>query len=371
MIATEVGVFVVDEVADFGLAAILEVLSTANALRAQISPPPPPWAVSTLGIEREVRSGAGHRVPTTPVADLARLPDLLLVPAINVKGAEALIELVCADRSRVALELIRRAHAKQVRLGAACTGTFFLAEAGVLDGLVVTTSWWVAPAFRQRYPRVTLEEGHTLRRAAGVTTAGAAFSHVDLALSLVQSQSPALADLVCRYLLIGNRVAQAAFAIPGAMAAQDPLTAAFDRWIRENLTRPFTIAGAARALGVSERSLQRATAATLGMSPVDLVNEIRLDQATHLLRSTQLRPDEIAAQVGFLHVGTLRGLVRKRRGMTLRELRVGIGALSVGSFHAGETTAPSGARESDISVGADRHPPMKASSPCPGDPEPP
>jgi hypothetical protein len=56
VIAVEVGIFVVDEVADFGLAAILEVLSTANALREQISPVPSPWTVATLGVGHEVTS---------------------------------------------------------------------------------------------------------------------------------------------------------------------------------------------------------------------------------------------------------------------------------------------------------------------------
>lgn len=319
----DVGVFVVDEVADFGLAAVLEVLSTADALRAEIDPPPRPWAVTTLGLRDQVRSGAGHTVPTIALAGLSRLPDLLIVPAVNVKGAAALIELVSAPQNRIALDLIAQARSQGVELGAACTGTFFLAEAGVLDGVAATTSWWVAPTFRQRYPRVTLEEGHTLRRAPGITTAGAAFSHVDLALSVVQAQSPALADLVARYLLIGNRASQAAFAVPSAMAQHDPLTASFDRWIRQNLARPFTISAAASALGISERSLQRATAATLGMSPMDFVNEVRLDRATHLIRSTHLTPEAVTAQVGYLNVGTLRDLVRRRRGMTLRELKRG------------------------------------------------
>lgn len=323
MIAIEVGVFVVDDVADFGLAAVLEVLGTANALREQITPAPAPWTVTALGIGREVRSGAGHGVPTTPVTSLTRLPDLLIVPAVNVKGTEALIQLVSAERCRGALELITRARTEGVDLGAACTGTFFLAEAGVLDGVSATTSWWVAPAFRQRYPRVTLEEGNTLRHAPGITTAGAAFAHVDLVLSLIRVQSPALADLVSRYLLIGERAPQGAFAVPGAMAQHDPLTAAFDRWIRANLARSFTVATAAKALNISERSLQRATAATLGMTPIGFVHEVRLDHATHLLRNTHLSLEAIAAEVGYRNVGTLRDLARRRRGMTLRELRRG------------------------------------------------
>ncbi|MGQ0625170.1 MAG: GlxA family transcriptional regulator [Sporichthyaceae bacterium] len=319
----DVGVFVVDDVADFGLAAVLEVLSTAGSLREEIDTSLQPWNVRTLGVGAHVRTGAGHTVPTTPLDALANLPDLMIVPAVNVKAPGALIELICCPQNRPALELIAAARSADVELAAACTGTFFLGEAGVLDGSPATTSWWLAPVFRRRYPLVTLEEGHTLRRAPGITTAGAALSHVDLALSLIQAQSPALADLVARYLLVGNTAPQGSFAVPTAMAQHDPITTAFERWVRQHLDHPIKISQATRELGVSERSLQRSTAATLGMSPMDFVNEIRLDRASYLLRATNATVESVASQVGFLNVGTLRDLVRRQRGMTIRELRRG------------------------------------------------
>jgi Transcriptional regulator containing an amidase domain and an AraC-type DNA-binding HTH domain len=74
---------------------------------------------------------------------------------------------------------------------------------------------------------------------------------------------------------------------------------------------------------MSERTLQRVTATAMGVSPVEFVNEVRLDEAAFLLRSTALSADAVAARVGFQNAGTLRALVRRRRGVTLRELRRG------------------------------------------------
>lgn len=314
------GVFVVDGVADFGLAAILEVLGTADSLRVELDRPMPPWTVQTIGLGESVLSGAGHTVPTTPVRDLVGRPDQIVVPALNVKAAEALIDTVSAPESEPVLDLIRTARQQGTAVAAACTGTFFLAESGVLDGHPATTSWWLGPVFRRRYPRVRLEEGHMVCRSGGLTTAGAAVAHIDLAVALVQAQSPALAELVSRFLLIG-RGSQSAFAIPSVVARHDPTAAAFERWVRGNLDKPIQISAAAAALGLSERSLQRIVAASLGMRPLDFVHEVRLDRATHLLRTTPLSPDAVATAVGYLNASTLRDLVRRRRGMTLRELR--------------------------------------------------
>jgi transcriptional regulator GlxA family with amidase domain len=168
---------------------------------------------------------------------------------------------------------------------------------------------------------VDLDQSRTLAITGNITTAGAAFAHMDLALSLVHQQSPALAELVARYLVIGDRPSQAAVAVPSLLARGHPTVAAFERYVREHLSDPIGVKDAARALGVSERTLQRATVATIGMSPVRFIQEIRLEQATFLLRSTNQTADAIAAAVGYQDAGTLRSLVRRRRRTTLGALR--------------------------------------------------
>ncbi|WP_327101052.1 helix-turn-helix domain-containing protein [Nocardia vinacea] len=317
----DVAIFVVDGVADFGFAALLETFGMANALSAQLTAGPQPWEVTTVSLGTSVQSSYGHTIPTTPLAELSALPGTMIVPAVNVLGAEALIDLVSAPASREVLERIRQVRDAGAHLAAACTGTFYLAEAGVLDGSSATTSWWLGPSFRRRYPRVALDEGQTLCRGDHITTAGASLSHMDLALSLVHGASPALAELVVRYLAAGNRMVQSAFIIPEVVAKGNSVTAAFERWVRAHLAEQFTIAQAALELGVTERSLQRTTQAELGMSPRDFVNDIRLEHAAHLLRSTSLTVEAVASKVGYLNASTLRNLVRRRRGMSIAELR--------------------------------------------------
>jgi transcriptional regulator GlxA family with amidase domain len=80
---------------------------------------------------------------------------------------------------------------------------------------------------------------------------------------------------------------------------------------------------AAHALGVSERTLRRTTTAVVGMSPVGFIQEVRVDEATFLLRTTTLSAEAIAARVGYLNSGTLRALVRRRRGTSLENPRRG------------------------------------------------
>ncbi|MCX4091472.1 GlxA family transcriptional regulator [Nocardia sp. alder85J] len=316
-----VAILVVDGVADFGLAALLETLHTANSLRAELDNAPPPWTVRCVSLGADVRSGYGHLIPTVPLGEFTGAADVMIVPAVAALEADSLIRLVAAPESRATLELLECSRASGVHLAAACTGTFFLAEAGVLDGQPATTSWWLGPVFRRRYPKAELDEARTLCRGDQVTTAGASLSHLDLALSLVQAQSPALATLVARYMAVGNRKSQAVHAIPEVVARGNALVADFERWMRTHLSEPVRLADVARTLGATERGLQRAMQAELGKSPQEFVHDIRLERAAELLRTTTLTVDAVAARVGYQNASTLRTLIRRRRGVTVAEIR--------------------------------------------------
>jgi transcriptional regulator GlxA family with amidase domain len=316
----DVAVLAVDGCFDSGLSAVVDVLATANVLRQDVPAPPIGFTVTIVGLKRQVRTGNGLTVNPVPAKKMEQLPDLLVMPALGVKTPQQIIDTV---RGHAALDLIRDSHANGMELAGACTGTFFLAESGVLDGRLATTSWWLGPAFRSQYPAVLVDETRIIARDARITTAGAAFAHIDLALSIVQQHSPSLADLTARYLLTGDRPSQAAYAMPALLARTDPTMAAFERWVRQRLSEPLRISAAAHDLGISERTLQRTTASVVGMSPLHFVQQVRLDEATFLLRHTPMSMSAIAAAVGYRDAGTLRALVRKRRNSTLRGLRAG------------------------------------------------
>ena len=88
------------------------------------------------------------------------------------------------------MEQLRRWHRGGARIGAACIGSFLLAESGLLDGHDATTTWWLGPLFRRRYPNVALDENRILVPAGDFVTAGAAMGHLELALWLVRRSAP-------------------------------------------------------------------------------------------------------------------------------------------------------------------------------------
>jgi len=315
----QVAIVVYDGVFDSGLTSILDVLDNANALGGQIQEPPT-WNVTMVGAAPQVRTAAGLVVSPEPL-EAARTADLLVVPALAGSSPEPLIDHVGGAVSLPVRSLIRQARDRGTTIASACAGTFFLAEAGILDGRRATTTWWLSPAFRTRYPQVHLDHSQMVITSDGVITAGAAFGHVDLALAIVRASSPALADLVARYLVVDERPSQSAYTIPSALAQSDPTVAAFERWIREHLAETISLPDAAKAIGVSERTLQRCVQRTIGTSPIRFVQDLRVERASHLLRTTDLSLETISRKVGYEHPNTLRVLLRDRTGKTTSALR--------------------------------------------------
>ena len=311
---------VLDGVFDLGLAALLDTLSTANQLAGTLADAPAPIELTVVGVRRRVRTAHGLTVPVVPEVR-ARRPDAVLVPALGDKMPDDLAKRLTRPDIPDAIALLRRWARSGATLGAACTGTFVLAESALLDGQRATTSWWLAPAFRRRYPRVALDESRMLVTSTRFTTAGAAMAHLDLALNVLRGRSPALAALAARYLLVEARGSQAEFVIPDHLAHSDPLVERFEAWARQQLAHGFSLGDAARAVGTSERTLARRLRSVLGKSPLSYFQDLRVERAVHLLQTGVDSVDQIAAQIGYADGVTLRALLRRRLGRGVRELR--------------------------------------------------
>jgi transcriptional regulator GlxA family with amidase domain len=216
---------------------------------------------------------------------------------------------------------LQKWHAKGAHIAASCIGSFILADAGLLEHCEATTTWWLAPLFRQRYPNVALDESRMLVPSGRVVTTGALMGHLDLALWLIRRASPQLASIVSRYMLANIRTSQAQYIIPNHLAQADALISKFEKWAREHLKEGFSLQEAAAALATSPRSLQRRCEAVLGKSPLSYFQDLRVERAQSLLHGSDLDIEAIAAEVGYVDGATLRTLLRQRLGRGVRDLR--------------------------------------------------
>jgi transcriptional regulator GlxA family with amidase domain len=223
-------VLALEGVFDTGLTTVLDSLTMANNLASATGVVTAGFDITVVGVRPEVRTALGMLVPVRDMSN-APAPDWVVLPAIYRMSPEALVPALGRDDVIEASGALRGWRADGARVAAACTGTFVLAESGLLDGGDATTTWWLSPLFRQRYPHVRLDAHRIVVPSGGAVTAGAALSHVDLALWLIRHHSTELAALVAKYLVFDSRLSQSAYAISDHLAHSDPLVERFDRWV--------------------------------------------------------------------------------------------------------------------------------------------
>lgn len=276
---------------------------------------PPTFAVCTASLDgRAVTSGMGQAL--TVDRSLAGLqPDVIVVPGFLATTADEVAERLARPDIAELSGSLRALHDAGATLVAGCTGTFVLAEAGLLDGHPATTTWWLADLFRQRYPDVMLDVDRMVTRSDQLMCSGAAMAHMDLALALIDDLAgPGVADAVGRLLLLEGRPSQAKYMASSQLSARSPEILAAERYIRANLSQRFGVDDMARHIGVGRRTLARRFREASGMSPLAFVQRIRVEHAVHLLETTAMSVEAIADAVGYDGVTAFRRVFRRETG---------------------------------------------------------
>jgi transcriptional regulator GlxA family with amidase domain len=296
------------------VAVTFDLFTTANRLR-EINGRPPPFALRAIGSgARQARSFIGGRDAIGP-------PNILLVPGLGLDGAERISERLAERDTRTARQMLIAAAEKKVTIAAACSSVFLLASTGILDGRRATTTWWLAPLFRQLYPGVVLDADALVVRDGPFMTAGAAMAQLDLCLALVNRFAGAkLAEACARFLLLDQRRSQARYMALDYLTAADDRVRRAERWAREHLDKPLSVDGMAKAAGLGPRTFARRVERTTGHTPVQLLQGLRMERAIELIETTRMSFDEIAQRVGYADASALRRLLRKQN-MGARALR--------------------------------------------------
>lgn len=205
------------------------------------------------------------------------------------------------------------------RIASICTGGFVLAAAGLLDGRPATTHWECAPLFRRWFPRIALDEGVLFVDDGDVLTSAGAASGVDLCLHLIRLDHGAE---------VANRAARRCVVPPfrdggQAQYIERPVpdddrssTSATRQWALQHLDQPLTLAQLARHAHMSERTFGRRFRAETGLTARQWIIGRRLDRARHLLESSTMSIEQIAADIGFATATSLRQHMNAELGVS-------------------------------------------------------
>lgn len=208
-------------------------------------------------------------------------------------------------------DIVSRAIGRVSRIASVCTGTFFLAAAGALDGRRAATHWSEVEALRRFRPAVLVDGDAIHIEDRGIWTSAGVTAGMDLALAMIEAdlgRKVALA-IARRHVVFRMRPGgQSQFS--AELAAQSADSPKLQKLAEKITTHPRadwrTDVLAAEA-GVSRRSLSRLFRSGLNISPADFVERVRTDLSRRRLLESDDNVETIAVACGF---GSLRRMDR-------------------------------------------------------------
>lgn len=206
------------------------------------------------------------------------------------------------------------------RIVSICTGSFILAEAGVLDGRRATTHWCACDDFRKRYPKVTLEPDPIYVRDGHVYTSAGATSGMDLAIALVEEDfGTEFARRVAQGLVMflrrpGN---QAQFSVQvGPEVPDTGIAREFQTYIFEHLDHDLRVETLATYFGMSPRNFTRVFTRKVGLAPGRYIEQCRLERARQYVEETEDTLSDISSRCGYATPDGLRLAFERNLGVT-------------------------------------------------------
>jgi transcriptional regulator GlxA family with amidase domain len=225
--------------------------------------------------------------------------DTVIVPAA---GEEA-------GRHGPLIDALRQAYDRGARIASICTGSFLLAEAGLLDGRRATTHWAWAGEMADRYPNVDVDPNVLYVQDGRIFTSAGTAAGIDLCLHLVRLDlGTEIANAVARRMVVPPHRdgGQAQYVDAPLPACDSDTLAPLLDWAVEHLDEPLTLADLARKANISVRTLVRRFTAATGTTPLQWLLVQRVRRAQHLLESTDQPVERIAALAGFGTAANLR-----------------------------------------------------------------
>ncbi|MBN9552045.1 MAG: GlxA family transcriptional regulator [Alphaproteobacteria bacterium] len=257
-----------------------------------------------------IRSSSGVEVlPTKQIAAPEDYDNIVVVGGL-LNGGQHL----SAEKEA----FLRLAARRGIPITALCTGSFVLAEYGLLDNYRACVSWFHVKEFREKFPHVRANADTLFLVDRDRATCAGGAGAADLASHFVSKLADDRAAEKAARILVLDRIRTDRDVQPSG----ELFPTAASRHIRRallmmesSIQEKTSVSDIAKKLGISRRQLERLFSEEIQTSPVAAYLALRLRYAGTLLANTDLQIGEIAYRCGFQNAGHFSRVYRQNVGI--------------------------------------------------------
>ncbi len=310
-----IALLIFDEVVPSSVTGVTDLLTGANNYLASIGKPP----AFCLGLTGE-KAAPPPGFPILGYKTYAAVtrPDLVIIPSFHVGEESVLL------KNRAAVEWLKKMHEKGTELASLCVGSYFLAEAGLLDGKEVTSHWAVVNDMQRRYPAIKMRSDQVITDQKGIYTSGGAFSSLKLVLYLIEKFcGREVALWISKMFAIEmDRTSQAHFAVfTGQHQHEDKEILRAQQYIEQHYQDSISMDSVSRLINMGRRNFIRRFKAATNNTPFEYLQRVRIESAKRSLEMNNKDVSSIMDDAGYRDLKAFRSIFKRITGLSLQEYK--------------------------------------------------
>jgi len=298
----------------------LEMLSAANDIaksRRQLDKLVAIELASGNDSTELVLSG-GMRISCQTTLDSISNSDLIFVPGVWGNPRSSLPKL------KPMMNWLVQQYAAGNTLCSIVTGSFFLAEAGLLQGKSATTHWRFFDEFIERYPDIKLQRKRFITHDERLYCTGSVNAVRDIMLHFVELlYGESIASEIARQFTHELKRSYESLLLneDQQRSHHDEEIIKVQEWLDQNYQAGVLISALAERFKLSVRSLNRRFKLATNVSPLQYLQSLRIEHAKELLKQSNLAVTEVANMVGYQDASHFTSLFKKVTAVTPIEYR--------------------------------------------------
>jgi transcriptional regulator GlxA family with amidase domain len=228
------------------------------------------------------------------------------------------------DKNLATVDWLKRHHAAGSEIASLCVGSYFLAEAGILDGKPCTTHWRAQDDLQQRFPNAQVRGDEVVTDQDGVYTGGGAFSSLNLVLYLVEKFcGHEMGIRVSKQFSIHrDHISQAHFAVFNGLGKHgDREVAKAQAYIEQHFNQDLNVEQVAQHVNMSKRNFIRRFKQATHLTPLEYTQKVKIENAKRRLENSSKGIQELMYEVGYNDLKTFREIFKRQTGVTPQDYR--------------------------------------------------
>ncbi|SMC62166.1 GlxA family transcriptional regulator [Chryseobacterium sp. YR221] len=316
-----ISIIVYDHIMSTAVSTTAALLSSANEAAVKRGMPAP-FCIELIGVhQKTVPSNLPIQFQCTKTISDKFDTDVIIIPPTSMDLQ--LIDVLLKENHAL-IDWIKEKYQEKAEIISLCTGAYFLAECGLLDGMPATSHWGAMEDLQKRYPQIDFKPDHVVTHSKAIITGGGGFSSLNALLYFIEKNcsKEISIELSKYYALDYGRTSQSIFTVfSGQRLHNDHEIHQAQTYIEKKFKTDISVEHIARHVNMSKRNFIRRFKTATTLNPIEYIQRIKVEAAKKALESGEGNIADVTYSIGYNDLKTFRTLFKKVTGLTPADYR--------------------------------------------------